>query len=78
MRAATIPINQSLKDGECAPKEIERLNRAFDHALHLLGVLDRDDPLCKMVARDVIDLGVAGVSDPRSIAEMVVQRMGLR
>lgn len=73
-----MPINQLLKDSKRAPKETELLNRAFDHALQLLGVLDRDDPLCKMVARDVIDIGTAGVSDPRSIAEMVVQRMGLR
>ena len=73
-----MPINRLLKDSKRTPEEIELLNKAFDLALQLLGVLDRDDPLCKMVARDVIDVGVAGISDPRSIAEMAVQRMGLR
>ncbi|QIG93196.1 hypothetical protein [Bradyrhizobium sp. 6(2017)] len=73
-----MPINQLLKDCERTPEEIERLNKAFDHALHLLGVLDRDDPLCRMVARDVIDICAAGTNDPRKIAKIAVERMGLR
>lgn len=71
-------INQLLKGREHTPEEIELLNNAFDRALHLLGVLDRDDPLCRMVARDVIDICAGGISDPRKIAKMAVERMGLR
>ena len=33
-----MPINRILK-GKRAPEEIELLNKAFDHALNLLGVL---------------------------------------
>lgn len=73
-----MPITQLLKGRERVPEEIELLNRAFGQALHLLGVLDRDDPLCRMVARDVIDIHAAGISDPREIAGMAVARMGLR
>ncbi|WP_338696720.1 hypothetical protein V5279_09545 [Bradyrhizobium sp. 26S5] len=73
-----MPINQLLKGCERTPEEIELLNKAFDRALHLLGVLDRDDPLCRMVARDVIDICAADTNDPRKIAKIAVERMGLR
>jgi hypothetical protein len=56
----------------------ELLNKAFNHALNLLGVVDRNDPLCDMVARKVIEVGVTGISKPREIAEMAVARIGLR
>ena len=38
----TMPINRLLKDKR-TPEEIELLNKAFNHALNLLGVVDRDD-----------------------------------
>jgi len=56
-----------LKDKR-TPEEIELLNKAFNHALNLLGVVDRNDPLCDMVARKVIE--------PREIVAVV--RIGLR
>ena len=72
-----MPINRMLKDKR-APEEIELLNKAFNHALNLLGVVDRSDPLCDMVARNVIEVGASGPSEPREIAEMAVARIGLR
>jgi hypothetical protein len=72
-----MPINRLLKDKR-TPEEIELLNKAFNHALNLLGVVDRNDPLCDMVARKVIEVGTAGTSEPREIAEMAVVRISLR
>ena len=72
-----MPINRLLKDKR-TPEEIELLNKAFNHALNLLGVVDRNDPLCDMVARKVIEVGTTGISEPREIAEMAVVRIGLR
>ena len=72
-----MPINRLLKDKR-TPEEIELLNKAFNHALHLLGVVDRDDPLCNMVAREVIEVGATGIRAPQKIAEMAVARIGLR
>ena len=73
----TMPINRLLKDKR-TPEEIESLNKAFNHALGLLGVADRNDPLCDMVARKVIEVGTTGLSEPREIAKMAVARIGLR
>jgi hypothetical protein len=72
-----MPIDRLLKDKR-APEEIELLNEAFNHALNLLGVVDRNDPLCEMVARKVIDVGASGISEPREVGEKAVARIGLR
>jgi hypothetical protein len=71
-----MPINRLLKDKRTP--EDEFLNKAFNHALDLLGVVDRNDPLCDMIARKVIEVGATGISEPREIAEMAVARIGLR
>jgi hypothetical protein len=44
----------------------------------MLGVVDRNDPLCDMVARMVIEVSATGISEPQEIAEMAVARVGLR
>ena len=77
LRGGTMPINRLLKDKR-TPEEIELLNKAFNHALNLLGVVDRNDPLCDIVARKVIEVSTTGTSEPREIAEMAVVRTGLR
>jgi len=73
-----MPIDWLLKDGQYSPEQIELLNGAFDHALKLLSVVDRNDPLCKMVARTVVGVGTTGTKEPRKIAEMAVALMSIR
>ena len=70
-----MPINRLLKDKR-TPEEIEFLNNAFNHTLNLLGVVDRNAPLCDMIARKVIEVGATGISEPREIAEMAGQSPG--
>ena len=41
-------------------------------------MLDRDDYLCEMVARTVIEVGATGNRKPRKIAEVAVALIGLR
>ena len=72
-----MPINRLLK-GKRTSEEIELLNEAFNHALNLLGVVDRNDPFCDMVARMVIEVRATGISEPQEIAEAAVVRIGLR
>ncbi len=73
-----MPINRLLKDGQLTADEIELANKAFSHALNLLGLADRNDSICDMVARAIIDIGTNGTKEPRKIAEMAVARIGLR
>jgi hypothetical protein len=73
---AGMPINRLLKEGKFKPEEVERLNRAFALALSLLGLVDRNDPICEMVARKVIDIDAAGTHEPEEIAKLAVARLG--
>ncbi|OKO84091.1 hypothetical protein [Bradyrhizobium sp. NAS96.2] len=72
-----MPINRLLKEGEYTPEQIDLLNKAFNYALHSMGLVDRNDPLCEMVARKVIEAS-AGTGDAKEIAELAVIRIGLR
>ena len=72
-----MPIKKFLKDKH-TPQEIQLLTTAFEQALNLLGVVDRNDPLCDLVARKVIEVGTTSISEPREIAEVAVARIGLR
>jgi len=71
LKSRKMPITRLLKDKR-TPEEIEHLNKAFSQALRLLGVVDRHDRLCDMVARKVIEVSANGISEPREIAEKAV------
>jgi hypothetical protein len=75
--AKAMPIRRLLKDDKFKPEEIAALTRAFDLALSALYLVDRDDPICEIVARKVIEIGTNGIHDPREIAKVAVERLGI-
>jgi hypothetical protein len=72
-----MPINRLLKDSKLEPDVVEGLNRAFEQALRSLHLVDRNDPLTELVARKIIEIGAAGVSDPAEIAKRAVEELGI-
>jgi hypothetical protein len=72
-----MPINRLLKDGKVTPEEAQVLSRAFDLALRLLHLVDRNDPLSELVAKKIIEIGATGVRDPSKISTMAVKQLGL-
>ncbi|WP_456814916.1 hypothetical protein [Bradyrhizobium sp. USDA 4529] len=46
-------------------------------ALHSMGLVDRNDPLCEIVARKVIEIGKTGALDAKGVAEAAVASIGL-
>ena len=75
-REATMPINRLLRDGNIKPAEAERLNRAFVLALSLLDLVDRNDPICEIVGRKIIEIDAAGTHQPEEIARLAVAQLG--
>jgi hypothetical protein len=71
-----MPINSLLKDSKLDPSVIELLNAAFNQALRALHLVDRDDPVCDLVARKIIETYQSGVLDPGEIAEATVKKLG--
>jgi hypothetical protein len=71
-----MPINRMFRDGKIKAEEVERLNRAFAFALRSLSLVDRDDPICEIVAHEVIQIDAAGTHDPEEIAKLAVKQLG--
>jgi hypothetical protein len=71
-----MPISRFLSDRKLNPEQTEFLNAAFNLALQALQLVDRNDPICEIVARKVIEIGVDGVGDPQEVANAVVKELG--
>ena len=70
-----MPINQLLKDSKINRDDVELLAAAFRLALHELQLLDRNDPVCDIVARKVIETAKYGARDPRETASRAVTQL---
>ncbi len=70
-------INRLLKDSKLEPEEVERLKRALSLTLQSLHLVDRDDPVCEIVARKVIEIDRAGTHDPQEIARRAATQLGV-
>jgi hypothetical protein len=72
-----MPINRLLQEAGTDPVEIERLNRAFAFTLKSLSLVDRNDPICEIVACKVIEIDKAGTHDPQEIAKLAAKQFGV-
>ena len=72
-----MPINRLFRDGKIKPEEVERLNRAFTFTLQSLHLVDRNDPICDIVAHKVIEIDKAGTHDPQEIAKRATKEFGI-
>ena len=72
-----MPISRLLRDSELNPEQVEKLDRAFSFALKSMHLVDRNDPICEIVARKVIEIDSAGTHDPEEIAKLTAKQLGL-
>jgi hypothetical protein len=72
-----MPLSRLLQDGKIKPEEFERLDRAFTFTLKSLSLVDRNDPVCDIVARKVIEIDAAGTRDPKEIARLAARELGI-
>jgi hypothetical protein len=71
-------IRRLLKGSSLGADEIDVLTRAFDRALRLLNLVDRDDPLTEMVARTIVEVGASTIREPNEIARAAIKKLGIR
>jgi hypothetical protein len=69
-----MPINRLLLDSKLTPEEQEALKAAFVQTLRKLHLVDRNDPICEIVARKIIDIGKRGADNPVAICEIAIKR----
>ena len=70
-----MPIKRLLAGNQLGAEEVEILTAAFNRALRLLGLVDRNDPLTELIAREVIEIGATGVRDSVEICKIAIRRL---
>ena len=71
-----MPIDRLLETRRIKPEDSERLKQAFNLTLSGLRLVDRNDPVCEIVARKVIEIGLDGPRSPQEIAAQAVKQLG--
>ena len=70
-------ITRLLQKSNLGPAQQEILNLAFIRALRLLHLVDRNDPVCEIVARKIIEIGATAAGDPVVISEIAARQLAL-
>ena len=71
-----MPLDRLLERRGIGSEDSERLKQAFNLALNGLHLVDRNDPICDIVARKVIEIGLDGTRDPPEIAALTIKLLG--
>jgi hypothetical protein len=67
-------IRRLLHDCPAPTDEVSQLYAAYRKTLRGLCLVDRDDPVCEIVARRVIEISRTGVRDPKQISRMAIEQ----
>ena len=59
------------------PAEIAILAAAYEDALRILRLTDREDPITEVVAKKIIDVAELGERDPARICEAALKELGV-
>jgi len=68
-------IYRLLENTTFGPEEIQRLVRAYEQTLRALGLIDRSDPITRLVAEKIIAVGRFGIEDPAEISRVVLKEL---
>ena len=70
-----MPLDRLLERRGIGSEDSERLKQAFNLALDGLSLVDRSDPICEIVARKIIEIGMDGTRDPQDIAALTIKQL---
>jgi len=59
------------------PEEISRLADAYERTLKALSLRERDDPLTKLIAKKIFEIGQTGIEDPAEISKLAIKQLGI-
>ena len=70
-------IPRSLTHGGLTTEQRHIFELAFNQTLRKLNLVDRNDPLCEIVAGKIIDIWNSGVTNAVAIAEIAFRELNL-
>jgi hypothetical protein len=71
-----VAIYRLLQKSAFGPEDIARMEAAYEEALVVLKLKDRNDPLTETVAKFIVEAAQTGAKDPEMICTLALSRMG--
>jgi hypothetical protein len=71
-----MPINRFLSDITITPEQRHVIELAFASTLRKLHLMDRNDPICEIVAARMIDIHNRGVTNAVALTELTIREIG--
>jgi hypothetical protein len=70
-----MPISRLIANIDLTPEQQHVLELAFSHALRKLELVDRNDPVCDLVARRMVDIHRRGITNAVALAELTIREI---
>lgn len=70
-----MPIYRLFQGQAFDPDHCQAMGIAFETVLQDLGLKDRTDPLCDLIAREIIKFGQQGINEPKRLFELTMQAL---
>ena len=72
-----MPISWLIANIDLTHEQQHVLELAFRQALRKLDLVDRNDPICELVAKKMVDIHSRGVTNAIALAELTIREIGL-
>ena len=70
-----MPLDRLLTKRGIGSEDSKILKHAFNLTLSGLHLVDRNDPVCEIVARKIVEIGLDGTRNPQEIAALAIKRL---
>jgi hypothetical protein len=70
-------IYRYFREGSFDPRDIERLGTAYEAAIEMLRLKDRQDQVTEIIAAKIIQVWRLGESDPAKICARAIKELGI-
>jgi hypothetical protein len=71
-----VPLYRLLQNAAFDPDAVAAMSTAFEEACRVLGLAERSDPLCNLVAEKILECAGTGERDPIRLRECALQAIG--
>jgi hypothetical protein len=76
-RRAPMAIYRLLKFSAFDPEEIRCMTAAYEDALRVLQLANRQDPITELVAKKIIEVAQLGERDPKRLCDNALTELGI-
>jgi hypothetical protein len=71
--AVAVPLYRLLQNSAFDPDTVAAMSAAFEETCRMLGLAERTDPLCNLVAQKILDCARTGERDPNRLRECALK-----